>query len=122
MDGVDTILVSQDRAARPSGETGEGSAAVLGTSFFRTEMDGRCCRMAVVAQSENEALAVIERSAALAESGIVSPKALRSLAQQGIFMRREDSPVLPLAFVFPCLLYTSPSPRDMRRSRMPSSA
>ena len=24
--------------------------------------------------------------------------------------------------VFGCLLYTSPSPRDMRRSRMPSSA
>ena len=24
--------------------------------------------------------------------------------------------------VFTCLLYTSPSPRDMRRSRMPSSA
>ena len=24
--------------------------------------------------------------------------------------------------VSPCLLYTSPSPRDMRRSRMPSSA
>ena len=24
--------------------------------------------------------------------------------------------------VIPCLLYTSPSPRDMRRSRMPSSA
>ena len=26
------------------------------------------------------------------------------------------------AKAFPCLLYTSPSPRDMRRSRMPSSA
>ena len=24
--------------------------------------------------------------------------------------------------VFPCLLYTSPSPRDVKRSRMPSSA
>ena len=24
--------------------------------------------------------------------------------------------------ISPCLLYTSPSPRDMRRSRMPSSA
>ena len=24
--------------------------------------------------------------------------------------------------LLPCLLYTSPSPRDMRRSRMPSSA
>ena len=27
-----------------------------------------------------------------------------------------------LAGLSPCLLYTSPSPRDMRRSRMPSSA
>ena len=26
------------------------------------------------------------------------------------------------AYLLPCLLYTSPSPRDMRRSRMPSSA
>ena len=25
-------------------------------------------------------------------------------------------------YIEPCLLYTSPSPRDMRRSRMPSSA
>ena len=72
-----------------------------GVSFFRTEMDGRNCRMAVVAQSEEEALTVIERSASLAEAGIASPKALRSLAQQGIFMSREDLPVLPLAFVFP---------------------
>ena len=29
---------------------------------------------------------------------------------------------MPLARRIPCLLYTSPSPRDMRRSRMPSSA
>ena len=70
-------------------------------SFFRTEMDGRNCRMAVVAESEEEALTVIERSASLAESAIVSPKALRSLAQQGIFMSPEDLPALPLAFVFP---------------------
>ena len=27
-----------------------------------------------------------------------------------------------IAHKYPCLLYTSPSPRDMRRSRMPSSA
>ena len=30
--------------------------------------------------------------------------------------------VLWTLFNNPCLLYTSPSPRDMRRSRMPSSA
>ena len=64
-------------------------------------MDGCNYRMAVVAQSEEEALTVIERSASLAEAGIVSPKVLRSLAQQGIFMSREDLPALPLAFVFP---------------------
>ena len=29
---------------------------------------------------------------------------------------------IPDDWVCPCLLYTSPSPRDMRRSRMPSSA
>ena len=33
--------------------------------------------------------------------------------------RLMDRPLRPL---FPCLLYTSPSPRDRTRSRMPSSA
>ena len=54
-----------------------------------------------MAQSDEEALTIIERSAACAEAGTGSPKALRSLAQQGIFVSREDLPVLPLAFVFP---------------------
>ena len=31
-------------------------------------------------------------------------------------------PATTLRSLGPCLLYTSPSPRDMRRSRMPSSA
>ena len=101
MDEVDTILVSPGREPGLDREKGGGSPTLQGVSFFRTEMDGRNCRMAVVAQSEEEALTVIERSASLAEAGIVSPKALRSLAQQGIFMSREDLPALPLAFVFP---------------------
>ena len=33
-----------------------------------------------------------------------------------------DLEVIPLEDFYDCLLYTSPSPRDMRRSRMPSSA
>ena len=33
---------------------------------------------------------------------------------------RVISPTLPV--IVACLLYTSPSPRDMRQSRMPSSA
>ena len=29
---------------------------------------------------------------------------------------------MPLAILYTCLLYTSPSPRDRQKSRMPSSA
>jgi malonyl CoA-acyl carrier protein transacylase len=101
MDEADTILVSSGREPGLDREKGGSSPTLRGLSFFRTEMDGRDCRMAVVARSEEEAVTVIERSASLAESGIVSPKALRSLAQQGIFMNREDLLALPLAFVFP---------------------
>ena len=34
----------------------------------------------------------------------------------------DGNPLSKLANVLPCLLYTSPSPRDRTRSRMPSSA
>ena len=33
-----------------------------------------------------------------------------------------NGPVLPVTPAWNCLLYTSPSPRDRTRSRMPSSA
>ena len=32
------------------------------------------------------------------------------------------SAFMPISDIFPCLLYTSPSPRDATLSRMPSSA
>ena len=35
---------------------------------------------------------------------------------------QKDHTVKPLAEVITCLLYTSPSPRDRQKSRMPSSA
>ena len=40
-----------------------------------------------------------------------TPKKLQDLMESGQFARSQD-----------CLLYTSPSPRDKRQSRMPSSA
>jgi malonyl CoA-acyl carrier protein transacylase len=101
LDGEDTILVSTGRETRLAAETADGPAAVQGVSFFRTEMGGRNCRMAVVAQSEEEAFKVIERSVFLAEAAAASPKAARSLAQQGLFISPEDLPVPPLALVFP---------------------
>ena len=101
LDDVDTLIVCRDSASILTGEIGNETPAIQGISFFRTELGGRYCRMAVVAQSDEEALTVIERSAVLAETGIDSPKALRSLAQQGIFIHPEDLPVPLLAFVFP---------------------
>jgi malonyl CoA-acyl carrier protein transacylase len=101
LDEVETILVSPGSEFSLDREKGGGPSAIQGISFFRTEMGGHICRMAVVAQSEEAALTLIERSAALSEAAILSPKALRSLAQQGIFISPEDLPLPSLAFVFP---------------------
>ena len=101
MDEADSIMVSPGRTPAPVREKPAGPPIVQGVSFFRTEMGGRSCRMAVVAQSADEALTVIERSTVLAEAGIGSPKALRALAQQGIFVGPEDLPLPPLALLFP---------------------
>ena len=102
MDEADTILLSPSIEAGLDWKKERGSPTIQGVSFFRTEINGRNVRMAVVAQSEEEALTVLERSASLiAETGIASPTISRSIAQQGIFISREDVPVLPLTFVFP---------------------
>ena len=97
MNGEDKVLISPRKEAQTEGD----HSAIQGVSFFRTKVDGGNCRMAVVAQSEEEAITVIEKSASLIEAGIAAPKTLRSLAQQGIFISPENLPVPPLAFVFP---------------------
>ena len=101
LDEAATPMVNPGRVYAPAGANGSDRATIRGISFFRTELDGHACRMAVVAQSDHEAFTIIKRSADLFEAGTGSPKALRALAQQGIFVGREDQPLLPLAFVFP---------------------
>ena len=48
---------------------------------------------------------------------VTSPQAFEGLRLQKRKVRRPE-----LTLAVPCLLYTSPSPRDKRQSRMPSSA
>ena len=43
-------------------------------------------------------------------------------AQEVVADPRQPSPENPHMHVYGCLLYTSPSPRDQRGSRMPASA
>ena len=54
------------------------------------------------------------------------PELVRHLVKAGVKVNGADNQglfeiVYPPSF-YPCLLYTSPSPRDQRGSRMPSSA
>ena len=53
-------------------------------------------------------------------AGVTSQIGVLSASLQGISQQIQRSSLIEQAR--DCLLYTSPSPRDMRRSRMPSSA
>jgi malonyl CoA-acyl carrier protein transacylase len=97
--GLQTVDLKEE--PNSAGEASGPPPEIRGVSCFRTNIYGRDCRIAVVAESVEEALTVLERSRHLTEGGIDTPKALRSLAQRGIFMGNEDLPALPLALVFP---------------------
>jgi 3-oxoacyl-(acyl-carrier-protein) synthase/NAD(P)H-dependent flavin oxidoreductase YrpB (nitropropane dioxygenase family) len=101
LEGEDAVPLSAGREAGRVAETDDSLAAPQGVSFFRTALAGRTCLMAVVAPSAEEALTALERSVTLAAEAVASPKAARALAQQGLFISPEDSPVPPLALVFP---------------------
>ena len=56
-------------------------------------------------------------------STVSGPFAGMMMADQGADVIKVEPPLIgDLARVMGCLLYTSPSPRDKRQSRMPSSA
>jgi len=83
---------------------GEGEAATIekvGVSFLRTEMNGRAFRLAVVAPSDANALAVLGNLPLLAQTDLGSAKEVRALSQRGIFLAPADLPAPPLALVFP---------------------
>ena len=51
-------------------------------------------------------------------SGPIDKKTAKNLLK----LCRKTIPVMTLLDAYTCLLYTSPSPRDRQKSRMPSSA
>ena len=63
-------------------------------------------------------LAGRERDGAPVEAGALLPRVARLRARLARRFNRRRAP----ASLLPCLLYTSPSPRDLSTSRMPSSA
>ena len=55
-------------------------------------------------------------------SGPVVIAVALSAGSRSMFLSEHDLQFLLILLAFACLLYTSPSPRDKRQSRMPSSA
>ena len=55
-------------------------------------------------------------------AGGFQPEQQRRLFDDGRFFHADGKAKLIVDSITPCLLYTSPSPRDQRGSRMPSSA
>ena len=95
---IDLLIVDEAHHA-----TGSDSMAQLGDMYL---------------EASSKALVL----AATASPGVKSSKVLEVIQRLGIerlhVTKRDDDLVQP----YICLLYTSPSPRDLRKSRMPSSA
>ena len=82
-------------------------------------LNGRVsCREVV--QGYLDRIAFYDKAKGINAITVLNPKALEKAdAIDSIVVRGGQ---LPELFCTPCLLYTSPSPRDRTRSRMPSSA
>ena len=80
------------------------------------EMSGIACKV-----QPNDVCLVPEKRAELTTEGGLDV-AMQQAKLQTIVQRLQDSGIRVSMFINPCLLYTSPSPRDRTRSRMPSSA
>ena len=53
---------------------------------------------------------------------VMHPQDQEKIVEMGVGLLQADRGMFDRHLAIVCLLYTSPSPRDMRRSRMPSSA
>ncbi len=96
----DTKVVSPPRAGEVQDEATQSAPGPDGISFFRTEIGGVPHRVAVVADSEKDALALIDKCEPLG-NGSIAPKRRKALARQGIHLGAEEGAPKPLAFVYP---------------------
>ncbi len=101
MDGGDSVMVLPDESKDPRNEGQRPSADLQGVSLFRTRIGSKPYRLAVVADSEAEAQALVKGCEPLSESGPIPAKTLRALAKKGVYLAAAEQPAPPLAFVFP---------------------
>ncbi len=98
-DSEDTVLVSA--AAIESGsETGARVPLPSGVHFFATNVRAKSYRVAVVAETAEEAASLNEKIEPYAGRGVIASRDLRILAKVGVFPGEEEAPPEALAFVF----------------------
>ena len=98
MDGEGTVLASLTLpGASPNADQPDLPEQL---SLFRTEASGRAYRLAVEAESDASALELLNNYEPIKDGLRISPKRLRALARQGIYLGEEQPPPR-LALVFP---------------------
>ena len=105
-------MTPADQAAQEAFELKENFADLLEESLGGDSFEGRVVKGTVLS---------VDGDAALIDVGMKSEGRV-PLKEFGVPGPDTSINVGDVVDVYICLLYTSPSPRDMRRSRMPSSA
>lgn len=101
LEGVDTVLVlTPDKKQQEEGKV-ESMALPEGIFLFEAGIAGDTYRIAVVKDTEKEALEAIESNEVLRSKASVAGKRMRALARHGIHMGIVKDVPSPLAFVFP---------------------
>jgi malonyl CoA-acyl carrier protein transacylase len=96
----DVALVSPVGTAEAAGQAGSSVSDPEGISFFRTEIGGMPHLVAVVAENESDAKALVQKTEPFT-NGSIAPKRLKALARQGIHVGPEEASPKPMAFVYP---------------------
>ena len=101
LEGDDVVLVSPAYGDRSPRKRLSAVPVMDGIHFFRTEIGRRLYRLAVVAESETEAISLINSADPVGQGDAAPAKQIRTLAKQGIYLGPEDVGPSPLAYVFP---------------------
>ena len=101
MNDEDIVLVAQNTPKEVQKPAADTEPFPDGIHPFRTEISGKPYRVAVVANTAEEALDHIQNIEPFSNGGGVAAKRQKAMARQGIHVGSEEIPAPPLAFVFP---------------------
>ncbi|MCL5124085.1 MAG: SDR family NAD(P)-dependent oxidoreductase [Deltaproteobacteria bacterium] len=100
-DGRDTVLIPIPDKTPICPSAGPEASFPEGIYFLKREVADNKCRIAVIAQSEADAMRMVQKEDFGSSEGSLGEKRLKSLGRQGIHVGPMARPVPRMAFVFP---------------------